>query len=209
LDSLREKTEVLWLGMELSRFAHYKPPTPRDGRLRILWNHRWEYDKQPRQFFEALYALDELGIGFEVIILGKSYRQQPVEFEEAQERLKHHIIHVGYTKKFDDYANFLWDADVVVSTAIQDFFGGSVCEAIACDCLPLLPNRLNYPAFIPESKRGICLYETPAGLVERLVWAAEHPEAVRETSLRDEALRFDWQRLIGAYDAAFEALLRR
>lgn len=40
----------------------------------ILWNQRWEYDKDPETFFRALHALDEEGLDFRVAIAGKSRR---------------------------------------------------------------------------------------------------------------------------------------
>lgn len=39
-------------------------------RLRVGWNHRWEYDKNPAEFFEALKSLHDKGMDFEVVVLG-------------------------------------------------------------------------------------------------------------------------------------------
>ena len=47
----------------------------------ILWNHRWEYDKNPVDFFKALYKMQEKGLDFEVVVLGENFRQIPEEFE--------------------------------------------------------------------------------------------------------------------------------
>ncbi len=209
LATLAERASVLPLGMDLRRFDASRPSQAVDGPIRILWNHRWEYDKQPGAFFEALYALQRLGQPFEVIILGESFRQRPEEFLEAQDRLGEHIIEFGYADSADAYAHWLWHADVQVSTATQDFFGGSTCEAIYCGCLPLLPDRLNYPAFIPEQARARCLYQSPDELVERLEWACTHTQEARSFSLRKSAARFDWQAIIGRYDAAFQAVIDR
>jgi len=42
------------------------PPAP----LKILWNARWEHDKNPEQFFEVLFSLDEAGLPFRLAVLG-------------------------------------------------------------------------------------------------------------------------------------------
>jgi glycosyltransferase involved in cell wall biosynthesis len=201
IDAIAARSDVLPLGLDLRRFDAHRPRKRPGGPLRILWNHRWEYDKQPGIFFEALYRLQEEGLAFEVTVLGKSFRQQPDEFREAEERLAGHIRHWGYVEDFAAYARLVWEADVQVSCAIQDFFGSSSCEAIYCDCFPILPNRLNYPSFIPEEQHAACLYDNTQGLVERLRRACENPETVRAVSLRRHVEGYDWQRLINRYDA--------
>jgi glycosyltransferase involved in cell wall biosynthesis len=64
IKQIAEKSAVLPLGPDLQRFDTHRPPDHKDGQLRILWNHRWEYDKQPEIFFEALYALQDEGMDF-------------------------------------------------------------------------------------------------------------------------------------------------
>jgi glycosyltransferase involved in cell wall biosynthesis len=40
------------------------------GPLRIVWNHRWEWDKGPDQLFNALYNLKDAGLDFRLSVLG-------------------------------------------------------------------------------------------------------------------------------------------
>jgi len=39
----------------------------------LVWNHRWEHDKNPGFFFKALYGLAEQGVDFGLIVLGTAY----------------------------------------------------------------------------------------------------------------------------------------
>ena len=182
----------------------------RAGPLLIVWNHRWEYDKGPEAFFSALYALAERGVEFRVAVLGEGFVREPPEFTEARERLGERIVQFGYAESFADYARWLWRADVVVSTAIQESFGAAVAEAMYCGCLPVLPERLAYPQFVPPEHRDLCLYRDEAGLVERLAYLAAHPAVARDPALRGafrtQAARYDWSLMAPEYDRRLAAL---
>ena len=156
--------------MDLQRFDDHRPAVPRDPSRPplIVWNHRWEYDKNPQPFFAALIQLAAEGVPFEVALVGENVRQQPEEFEEARARLGSRVVQYGYVASFADYARLLWEAHIVVSTSNQDFFGISVVEAITCGCWPILPKRLNYPALVPELWLSQTFYRHDAGLLRLL-----------------------------------------
>ena len=118
---LKNKSRVLYLGMNFSKLKATRKITHSEEAT-ILWNHRWEYDKKPNVFFESLFQLSEEGIPFKLIVLGESFRQEPAIFETAKSRLADQIIHFGYTQKASDYAQFLWQSDILPVTGIQDFF---------------------------------------------------------------------------------------
>jgi glycosyltransferase involved in cell wall biosynthesis len=209
VDALRAKSQVLPLGLDLARFdAHrpdgHRPDASRQGRPLILWNHRWEYDKDPHTFFEAVYLLAAEGLGFGLILLGESFRNQPDEFLEARRRLPERIVHFGYAEDFATYARLLWQADVVVSTALHDFFGAAVVEACYCGSFPILPRRLAYPELIPVEHHDACLYDDVAGLLARLRHAIHHVEEIRTLSLPPCMARFDWQQQAPHYDHLLE-----
>lgn len=206
---LRQRASVLPLGLELLALETAKPAEPRQGPLLILWNHRWEYDKNPRAFLNALYALAGSGAVFEVALLGEHFVSEPPEFEEARERLGSRIVHQGYAPSREEYARWLWEADIVVSTALHDFFGAAVVEAIYCDCLPLLPNRLAYPQFIPPEDRNWCLYDRSRQLIQRLRWAADHVQETRARSLQHMVAAYDWSQIAPVYDAVLAELVER
>lgn len=126
---------------------------------RILWSHRWEYDKNPEAFFAAMVQLAEERVPFELVILGESFRQAPSVFAQAHEILIPHILHSGFVKSRNDYWQLVGGCDLVVSTAIQENFGISVVEAILAGCRPLLPNRLSYPELISSEFHQQCLYD--------------------------------------------------
>lgn len=128
-----------------------KPPAPKArkaGPIRILWAARWEHDKNPQDFFEALKRLKAQGTDFRLSVIGPRFREVPEVFAWAKDFFADHIDLWGYQQEPADYAAVLGEADVIVSTAKHEFFGLSVAEAIAAGAFPLLPRRLSYPELL-------------------------------------------------------------
>lgn len=113
--------------------------------LAILWAARWEHDKNPDGFFEALKQLKANGVKFRLNVMGEQFEEIPPVFEWAKEHFKNDIIKWGFQESSEDYINTLYDSNIIVSTANHEFFGIGVVEAISAECYPMLPNRLSYP----------------------------------------------------------------
>lgn len=207
LASLRAKSEVLSLGLDLQRLDQHRPEEAKDAAQPplILWNHRWEYDKNPEEFFRALYRLQEEGFCFEVALLGESFRNSPPVFAEARQQLGNKVIHCGYAEDFADYARWLWRADLLPVTSHHDFFGISVVQAIYCGCLPLLPRRLAYPEHLPQASHHELLYEDFDDLLEKLRTCIK-TRAPQIDGLRAQVARYDWQEMACRYDDRLEKL---
>ena len=60
---IRNKSSVLHLGMDLQRFEGCE--VEKEGKPLILWNHRWEYDKNPELFFSVLRKVKNDGYNFQ------------------------------------------------------------------------------------------------------------------------------------------------
>ena len=102
----------------------------------------------------------------------------------------------------------LRSADVVVSTAHQEFFGIAITEAVYAGAFPLVPNRLVYPERLPPDHHDRCLHDGHEDLVDKLAWALRHP-AERTGIAVDIGTAMadvDWSLLAQRYDARFEAL---
>jgi glycosyltransferase involved in cell wall biosynthesis len=196
IEAALAKSSVLPVGCDLARLDVYACRGPRgaeDAPL-ILWNQRWEYDKDPATMLRALYALADERLAFRVALAGENFRVRPAEFEAAQVRLGARLVHYGYAESLAEYARLLWSADIVLSTALHEFFGVSIIEAIYCGCLPILPRRLSYPELIPVAWHDRCLYDSFDGLLDRLRAAVAAPTAAAgAAALHEAAVRFDWQ----------------
>jgi glycosyltransferase involved in cell wall biosynthesis len=209
VDALRTKAQVLPLGLDLAGFDAHRPKRANSGRPLILWNHRWEYDKDPETFFQAIFQLAGEGWDFGLVLLGESFRNSPSEFLEARNRLADRIVHFGYAENAATYARLLWQSDIVVSTALHDFFGAAVVEACYCGCLPLLPARLSYPELLPDDCHDACLYDGVEDLLARLRRSLQNVDETRRFTIQEQMYRFDWQRMAPHYDRLLERIASR
>jgi glycosyltransferase involved in cell wall biosynthesis len=199
------KSKVLPLGMDLKKLDNYKPITFNNhhNRAVILWNHRWEYDKNAEEFFDALYDIAEKGVDFKLVVLGESYGKRPPIFDQANQRLAEHILHFGYTSSFEEYAKWLWMADLLPVTSKQDFFGGSVIEAMYCNAIPLLPKRLAYPEHIDPQYHSTYFYDD-GDFVKKVHHRIMDVNYLRVMNSRQYAEKYDWTNLIETYDQEME-----
>lgn len=206
VEKIAAKSETLYLGMELQRFLlHRKKPL--DGAPVIGWNHRWEYDKEPEEFFEVLFQLHDEGLDFRLVILGEAYKKSPPIFAKAKEKLAHKILHFGYADDFGSYAYWLWKIDLLPVTSRQDFFGGSVVESIYCGAFPLLPNRLAYPEHLPARLHDQHFYQNRQDLLEKMRFLLRNVQRMKAFSGREFVERYDWEKLVGEYDLKFSQLV--
>jgi len=200
------RSEVLPLGLDLGALAAARPPERPPGPPRIVWNHRWEHDKDPEAFVRAVDVLAARGLDFEVILLGERFGRAPSALDRLRAGLGTRVVHAGHVADRTDYARWLWSGDVVVSTARHDFFGAAVCEAVFCGCLPVLPRGLAYPELIPEPWQAAALYDDFDGLVERLARDVTSPDEGARQALAHAMGAYDWARMAPEYDARLRAL---
>jgi glycosyltransferase involved in cell wall biosynthesis len=205
---IRDKSQVLPLGLDLRLLDDYREEKLNTDRgPLILWNHRWEYDKNPEAFFAALFTLADEGWPFEVAVLGESFAETPAIFQQVQQRLGQRVVHFGYARDFAEYARWLWRADILPVTSIHDFFGISVVEAMYCQTWPLLPRRLAYPEHLPAQRHDRHLYDGPQELVEGLRTLLAEPALMDGQNPRAWVEGYDWQRQAGRYDDLFQSIL--
>jgi glycosyltransferase involved in cell wall biosynthesis len=199
--SLQTKISILNPGVDFSRIdTAGKGRENKPGPPVLVWNHRWEHDKNPEFFFRTILDLEKAGADFRLIVLGQSFRRRPAIFSEAKKRLQPKILHWGFVDSRDEYAQLLQQGDIVVSTAGHEFYGIAVIEAVRAGCLPLLPKRLSYPELFPEEY----LYEDNE-LFPRLKSLLKNPVNNDRQKLKELAARFSWDNLTQKYVAWFSS----
>uniref|UniRef100_A0A8W8NUY5 tRNA-queuosine alpha-mannosyltransferase n=1 Tax=Magallana gigas TaxID=29159 RepID=A0A8W8NUY5_MAGGI len=158
--------------------------------LHIVWAHRWEHDKGPELFFEVVIRLHREGCQFYLSVLGEQFTDYLEVFENSRATLQDHILHWGYLPSKAKFLKVLESADVAVSTALHEFFGVSMLEAVNCGCYPLCPNRLVYPEIYPKQY----LYNTSNQLFKTLRRFCRHPEVPRQHAVQIDVSKFSWEK---------------
>ena len=206
IDKIAAKSIVIYPGIEDAVLTEKAEKQENDIPL-IIWNHRWEFDKNPEAFFYVLFKLKNEGFPFQLALLGERYKKQPPVFKEATARLKENIIHSGYIENYNDYIHMLKKGDIVVSTANQENYGIAVIEAILAGCRPLLPNRLSYPELIPLEFHTECLYNNENDLERKLKRLLKEGKLFKQNRLIDRMSGLCWSTVIKEYDNLFNELI--
>ena len=188
------------------------------GPMRILWAARWEHDKNPDDFFDAIGLLKDRSIPFRISVIGEQFRDVPEVFARARRQFADHIDRWGYQQTRADYEAALLEADVFVSTATHEFFGLSAVEASLAGAYPLVPTRLAYPeVFGPSANEsaGDFFYDgTVTDLAAKLADLATRIEDSGSLlgptdELRTRLRRLEWPSLAPVLDEATERIAAR
>ena len=211
IKTIASKSHVLHLGMDLSSLETQRPNSGRQGKRDtapvILWNNRWEYDKNPDDFFKALDIISEKGLDFQLVVLGENFRIKPDVFDRAQEKHKSRILQFGYVESRKEYNLWLCSSDILPVTSNQDFFGMSVVEAVYCGIYPLLPRRLSYPEIFPPERFPLNYYDNFENLVEKLTKLVSNAKSVQNVDYKEHLKKFSWEIKAPEYDDFFVSLL--
>jgi glycosyltransferase involved in cell wall biosynthesis len=193
IEELAGKSRVLFPGVEFTDIDKIEKNTFTDVPV-IVWNHRWEHDKNPESFFLALEILEQRGVDFRLIVLGQAFDTSPECFSRGEKRFKDKILHYGYVPSYQKYIEMLSKGDIVVSTSLHEFYGISIIEAVRAGCVPLLPDRLSYPELFDDT----FLYSNDS-LPEKLEQVINNPCWLTSEIARTMTEKFSWPRLRQSY----------
>lgn len=213
IEKIEAKSEILHPGLHLRPHLQYDSERKLNPKPVILWNQRWEYDRNPTMFFRMVDRLDDSGCDFDLILAGDQTSEKPKELEKIWARYGERILHYGYVDDFEKYSKLLHKADIVISTASYEFFCTAIMEAIYCGCHPLLPSGLTYPELIPGHLREPLLhapvfYNDEDDLFKKLrKLVTGELRSLPLSSLRNINNHLDWQKQIHRFDETFDEIV--
>ena len=212
---LQQKAAVLPVPFDDGGFVPVTPEWPGPSRhpsappLRVVWVGRFEHDKGADGLLRILRHLEAMNVEYELAMTGQQFRQWPVVFDEIQAAFGHRLVHVGFVPSHARYQALLQASDIVLSTAQHEFQGLAVMEAVARNCLPLVPARLVYPEIYPAH----CCYESHPDDPEReaVSAAAQIAFAAQRRPVVDAPLpdisAYSLRRLLPRYEQLFRSVV--
>jgi glycosyltransferase involved in cell wall biosynthesis len=183
--SIKNKSEILPVPINKIDSAYKKDP------ILILWNHRWEYDKAPQVFLAALHRLNKMNVNFKLALLGERSAKKEPSLIQIEKNFADRII-VSDKVSQADYQKYLSQACIVVSTAIHEFQGLAMLEAVSAGAIPIVPDALCYREQYPEEFR----YTANDGdaLAEKLVYFLNTTHSAPDISAwYSENLKPQWE----------------
>ena len=198
VDAVIDDALVIPVGVDT---MHLGPPQRDEGTdPLIVWNHRWEHDKGPKELLAIVNGLMNADVGFRLAMCGEVFVSVPPTYEVIVEAAGDRLVEQGWLER-TAYVDLLGRSSVVLSTALQEFFGIGVVEGVAAGAHPVVPDRLVYPERIAAlgADPSATLYRSPDHAVE-LIAAALHSEP--NERVQKAAGVYDWAEVAPLLDGA-------
>jgi glycosyltransferase involved in cell wall biosynthesis len=197
-----KKSAILPIGLDLPEYTDCtrpcnKPPT-------ILWNHRWEFDKNPDYFLHVLRHFKEYDVQFSLILTGPQFDSKPSALIQIQHEFRAHILHQGFASTRQEYTALLKRSDFVIHSPKQEYFGISVLEAMAHGVIPLLGKGTAYEDWCDP----IFLTTNIPCARQRFQSIALKPESYRYKAV-EIARQFNWRDVLAHYDKEINNVIAR
>lgn len=150
----------------------------------VIFPHRLDKDKGVEEFIDLMKSFPEYS--FAVTIPQKD---SSGEYFDAISRQHNCEVIAGENDK--EHFETLQNSKVVLSTAYQENFGYSVLKSMCAGCVPLVPNRLVYPEFIPEQYRYDDAASAKKNLRQILDGAFKNHISLKQLEERIRSFTFD------------------
>ena len=199
LDIILNKASVMPIGLDLATLNSESENKLLKSEIPvILWNHRWDEDKNPAFFKKFLDELHANNDEFRLILTKQSPHENEI-FEALVSKYEDRILHAEYCESFSDYVRLLQSSDYVFVSPGHDFFGISVLEAVYCGACPLLPKSRVYSEHFNESEFPE-LYYSDLNEIRSIFLKALHKDKPLKIRLKSLIEGYNWKALIKRYD---------
>lgn len=196
LEKIHDKSQILPVPLNLDQCRAMRP-IQGHAPLKVLWNHRWEYDKGPDTLAALIQQVESRGLPIEFYLLGRQFRQTPKALQTILASHPACIKHSGFLPK-SEYLSLLATCHVALSTALHEFQGLALLEAAAMGAIPLAPARLAYPEWLTAEHlyadhQGDAQAESAAIIERLLAWHTSPPPGQHRVD------QYLWAKLRPAY----------
>lgn len=152
----------------------------------VIFPHRFDYDKWIFDLYEIVKNMPDITFLFPSIEEDRIINTYPKDLVNLYYKLKAlHNITFTWMEYGSDHVQSLQWSKVVLSTALQEWFGYAIMKWIQAWNIPVLPNRCCYPEFFESKYLYNSLWECCELIRKFLKW---YPENYFET---DKIFRFE------------------
>ena len=104
ISEIEDKSKVIYVGIDCAEILGIKTEPKENHKTALLWNHRWEEDKNPEEFLEYLRSLNQND--FELILLGER-SSNCITLSTIRKEFQDQIMFDGYCESRSEYIKWL------------------------------------------------------------------------------------------------------
>lgn len=196
IEQIKTKSTILPPGIE-NALGELGPKKSKENPL-ILWNHRWDADKNPDSFVWLIQKLLDKNFSFQLALLGEVEKSPCWDFFKS---LDPGLIRYRGTQSREDYLKVLNQAAILPVTSYHDFFGISTVEAILAGAKVFVPKRMAYSEHFEANEYQHLSYQSDSELLQ-LVLNFKSKELGHS---QQYCQRYLWKNIISKYDQWLES----
>ena len=205
IDQISRKSVVTPIGLDVSMMDnHLNYPKKLNKTAKILWNHRWDYDKNPEMFYALLKALDAEKLDFK-LVLTTSTRGSSETLNKIIKEFEDQIEYIGYLESRNAYFETLSKCHICPVPQGHDYFGLSVLEAVHLGVYPILPKDSVYEEHFNTQTCQDVFYSDMDGFIQSCIQAISLHKQLSFAG-QEHTKQYDWLKVIHQYDSFIDSL---
>lgn len=157
---------------------------PRNGVLRILCVARLAPVKGHHYLFQALSALKNDGVEWELVLAGDGPERKSLESEAAELGIVSQVRFLGFQTQ-EQVLSLQRASDLFVLPSLSEGIPVSLMEAMACGIPVIATSVRGVPELVINKHTGLLVPpKAPTAIAEAIRWIVEHPEEVEAMTER-------------------------
>jgi glycosyltransferase involved in cell wall biosynthesis len=118
----------------------------------VVFSSRWDTEKDPKTFLKVAEWFGDWDTSYKFVITTSHEKLQSNDKDllnalKAYDRCN---LEVRENQSKQDYYHTLLESKFQFNCAHQDYISWTLLEAITCGCIPIYPNYLSFPEFLPD-----------------------------------------------------------